>query len=190
MKTQAMLLTSLLTLVACGGSGVPWEGEQPAGSDAAVSGGTSAAGGGATSVGASSGKNNGGLAMGGYQNVGGTLLIEGGVGGESEEPVAGGDESAGGESIGGTSCGGGAGTDLPQGGYEVGGESSEETGGAGPAEGGSGGYENGGEPDHEACLLNVAHCFDAAANCFQYSPRSDCDQIVDVCAAMQAKCGP
>jgi hypothetical protein len=38
------------------------------------------------------------------------------------------------------------------------------------------------------CLVNVSHCFDAAASCFEYSPGSDCDEIVDVCANMQADC--
>ncbi|MDF3067351.1 MAG: hypothetical protein K0R38_2952, partial [Polyangiaceae bacterium] len=49
------------------------------------------------------------------------------------------------------------------------------------------GTGTGGSPEL-TCLANVSHCFDAAANCFAYSPGSDCDQIVDVCAAMQADC--
>ena len=96
---------------------------------------------------------------------------------------------------------------VPEGRSVVGGGSGIATGGYGPdgtpavggsgvaagggsASGGSGygGFESDGTPRGSACSQNVVHCFDAAANCYQYSPASDCDEIVDVCAAMQSAC--
>ena len=66
-----------------------------------------------------------------------------------------------------------------------------QVGGSGPYGGASqvgGSAPVGGSSGDLNCLVNVAHCFEAAANCFEFSPGSDCDQIVDVCAAMQADC--
>jgi hypothetical protein len=71
------------------------------------------------------------------------------------------------------------------GGYEQAGTGS---GGYEQAGTGSGGYGQAGSGSYEPCSLNVAHCFDAAANCYEFSPWSDCDHIVDVCSALQMDC--
>jgi hypothetical protein len=58
-----------------------------------------------------------------------------------------------------------------------------------------GGAEVGGSPaggngsvDPNSCSHDVARCFEAAAACYEYSPWSECDQIVDVCSAMEMQC--
>ena len=63
----------------------------------------------------------------------------------------------------------------------VGGTGATEAGGA-EAVGGSGSV------DPNSCSHDVARCFNAAAACYEYSPWSDCDQIVDVCSAMEMQC--
>jgi hypothetical protein len=56
-------------------------------------------------------------------------------------------------------------------------------GGAGPfAQAGASGI------DPNSCSHDVARCLDAAAACFEYSPWSDCAEIVSVCSAMEAQC--
>jgi hypothetical protein len=167
MKKKLMTVVGALSLVACGGSGVPWGGEPP--DDDGVWGtpiaGTSWGSGGTLAVGGS------GVSDGGYE-TGGT-----GQGGAVE---TGGTGQGGAVEIGGTGQGGAV---------EIGGY-----GGTGVPYGGTGavpqgGYTSGGTGSQsELCLQNVVHCFDAAANCYQYSPWSDCDQIVDVCTAMQMDC--
>ena len=178
MNKQVMMLAGGLWLVGCGGSGRPWSG---GGSDAGPDGiGAGPAGplqvGGSYPVG-------GGVAVSG---AGGTTILDpiGGTGGyESGGTGSGGSDAGGGYSAGGT---GYAGTDAG-GGYEAGGTGS---GGFATAGTGAGGYASGGTGSQDqTCAQSVTHCFDAAANCYEYSPWSDCDQIVDVCAAMQATCG-
>lgn len=181
MKKKLMTVLGALSLVACGGSGVPWGGEAPAddGNWGAPIAGTSWGLGGSLAVGGS------GIADGGYE-TGGT-----GQGGAVE---IGGTGQGGAVEIGGTGQGGaveigGYGGTGQGGAVEIGGY-----GGTGVPYGGTGavpqgGYTSGGTGSQsEPCLQNVVHCFDAAANCYQYSPWSDCDQIVDVCAAMQMDC--
>jgi hypothetical protein len=185
MNKQVMMLAGALSLVGCGGSGVPWSG---GGSDAGpvpignpgsnyqTLGGTSATGGGIAVGGTSAagGAESGGTSYGGSE-VGGGYEAGGTSYGGSE---AGGGYEAGGTSYGGYDAGGG---------YAAGG-----TGYAGYGTGGteSGGYGSGGTgSQNQTCAQSVTHCFDAAANCYEYSPWSDCDQIEDVCAAMQAACG-
>jgi hypothetical protein len=106
-----------------------------------------------------------GTAWGGGYQVGGESN-EGGASPDGENPPIGGDGPGGGTgSVGGEGHSGGEG---------------------GTSQGGAGGI-GGGSP-YLNCLVNVSHCFDAAASCFEYSPGSDCDEIVDVCANMQADC--
>ena len=179
MKTQVLMLVGILSLVGCGGSGVPWEGEGPP-LDPQVTGGTGGSGVGSSSSGGEEAAFGGtGIVVGGY-GTGGTLVGSGGaelVGGDSSvglEGGASGVEPEGGE--GGDEAVGGTGS----GGYETGG-----TGSGGYETGGTG---SGGTGSYDPCSLNVAHCFEAAASCYEFSPWSDCDQIVDVCAALQADC--
>jgi hypothetical protein len=123
----------------------------------------------------------GGFEAGGY-GTGGTGVPTGGT------RYEGGGYEAGGYGTGGTGVPTG-GTGYEGGGYEAGGY---EAGGVGFAGTAAGGYETGGTgslpSDEWTCLQNVSHCFNAAANCYEYSPWSDCDQIVDVCSAMQETC--
>jgi hypothetical protein len=162
MKKKLMTVLGTLSLVACGGSGVPWDGDGASGDEGwgSPTAGTSSASGGTLALGGS------GISDGGHEageiGQGGAVEI-GGYGGTG--PV-GGYESGGTGQGGAVEIGGYGGTGIPMGGYESGGTGSH------------------GEP----CLQNVVHCFDAAANCYQYSPWSDCDQIVDICAAMQMDC--
>jgi len=173
MMMKLVLVAGALSLMACG-SGKQWDGmgEGPPGMEiggAATAGGPGAAGGGSIAQGgeASSwggsgsmtgGACTGGISSGGVVQVGGGYPV-GGEGGVTEGEA-------------GTASGG-----AEQGGGAYGGAS--QVGGSGAV--GGGGSEL-------SCLANVAHCFDAAANCFEYSPGSDCDKIVDVCAALQADC--
>jgi hypothetical protein len=121
-----------------------------------------------------------------------------GAGGAGEETAGAdsGTSGSGGYSYAGTGGSGGyghAGTHVGgEGGYgyagtHAGGEGGYDAGGAAQGGEASGGTGAGGGSS-SVCSQNVAQCFDAAANCYQYSPWSDCDQIVDVCAAMQAEC--
>ena len=96
----------------------------------------------------------------------------------------------------GTATGGG--TSIPSGGYgagtATGGSTSIPSGGygavsAGGAEvGGSQAVGGSGGVDPNSCSHDVARCFEAAAACYEYSPWSECDQIVDVCSAMEMQC--
>jgi hypothetical protein len=174
MTKQLLTVLGTLSLVGCGGSGVPYDGGAPQVDDWGSH--TGIAGSGATG-GSDQGQGGVGEETAG---AGGTYVGGGGYG------VAGTDSSGyaggGGYGVAGTDSSGYAGG----GGYGVAGTGSGGTdAGGGYANGGTGvGGGNG-----SLCLQNVAQCFDAAANCYQYSPWSDCDQIVDVCAAMQAECG-
>ena len=164
MTKQLLTVLGALSLVACGGSGVPYDsGGAPQLDD-----------------------------WGSHTGIAGSGTVGGshqGQGGEETTGAGGTHAGAGGYEIGGTDSSGYAGA----GGYGVAGTGFGGTyaGGAGGVAGG--GYANGGTGvgggNDSLCLQNVAQCFDAAANCYQYSPWSDCDQIVDVCAAMQAECG-
>jgi hypothetical protein len=172
---KMMLVLGALSLVGCGGSGDPHAGGYyPPDGGWAASGPVELPG---TGTGGAS--ETAGTSSGGYE-AGGAPSATGGSG----SATAG--TAAGGATTGGTSHAGGG---AESGGEETGGTESgggSETGGTGSGAAGSGGYEAGGSSD--ACALDVVHCFDAAANCYEYSPWSDCDQIVDVCAAMQAAC--
>jgi hypothetical protein len=56
---------------------------------------------------------------------------------------------------------------------------------------GYGGYSVGGsgrEPDNGSCLEQVSHCLTVASDCFEYSPWSDCDQIIGLCDELQQSC--
>jgi hypothetical protein len=99
------------------------------------------------------------------------------AGGGMMVPDGGGQAAAGGAMMGPMSGGGSVAT----GGAETGGSMA-----AGGTE--TGGYGAGPAVDPNSCSHDVARCFDAAAACFEYSPWSDCDQIVDVCSAMEAQC--
>jgi hypothetical protein len=167
MKKKLMVVLGALSLMACGGSGKPWSGDGPAptGQTPTTLGGT----GGSEAV-----------PVGGYE-AGGSYAVGGSA-------AVGGYEAGGSYGVGGSYEAGGSygvgGTGIDVGGYEAGG-----TGGYSSAGTGYGGFESGGTGSQDpACSQNVVHCFDAAANCYQYSPSSDCDQIVDVCAAMQMDC--
>jgi hypothetical protein len=128
----------------------------------------------------------------GYESAGygtaGTVYESGGYG------TAGTGYESGGYGTGGTGYESGgygtAGTGYESGGYEAGGYGTAGSGygGASPVGGSSQGGAGPVPPDEWTCLQNVSHCFNAAANCYEYSPWSDCDQIVDVCAAMQETC--
>jgi len=174
MMMKLVMVAGALSLIACG-SGNPWDG---------------------------TGEGSRGIEIGGAATAGGPSAAGGGSiaqGGEEESPWGGSGSTNGGACTGGISSGGAA---QAGGGYAVGGEGGVTEGGGGTA---SGGVEQGGGAYGGAvqvggsgavagggselnCLANVAHCFDAAANCFEYSPGSDCDKIVDVCAALQADC--
>jgi hypothetical protein len=164
---KLLTVAGAIALVACG-SGKPWDGSAPPPREEWPRAGA----GGAWAFGAG-GKTGGSVAEGGEETEsrGGTSPETGGF-------------SAGGCSFGGHTEGGEGGvTEVVEGGSSSGGGAA--FGGISPAGGSSPG---GGSDPGLDCLVNVSHCFDAAANCFEYSPASDCDQIVDVCAAMQADC--
>jgi hypothetical protein len=173
-----LMVASALSLVACGG-GEPWDGgwgEPPkdghAGSWTGTGGSGPVTGGTASDVEESGGESSGG--SGGAATAGSSWGGAFPIGGESNE---GGAETGG---YAGTATGGYAGT-ATGGSGPIGGEGgASQAGAAGTGTGGNG-------PDLN-CLAGVSRCFDAAANCFEFSPASDCDQIVDVCAAMQANC--
>ena len=176
MTKKLMAVLGALVLVGCGGSGKPWSGEAPD-----VDGGWPTTGGGwvGPSVGGSVAAGGSDAGLGGYE-AGGSYGVAGtgtGVGGYE----AGGSYAVGGTGIG---VGGyGAGGSYAVGGTGIG------VGGYGNGGSGYGGVASGGTGSQDPlCSQNVVHCFDAAANCYQYSPSSDCDQIVDVCAAMQMEC--
>ena len=173
MKNKLMAVLGALSLVACGGSGKPWGGEDGPSSD-----------------GGWLGPDGGGpILVAGSVGVGGASLTTGGYEAGGSFAVGGSGIAAGGYEAGGSFAVGGSG--IAAGGYETGGYASGGTGSGGFESGGtgSGGFESGGTgPQGSPCEQNVVHCFDAAANCYQYSPWSDCDQIVDVCAAMQMNC--
>jgi hypothetical protein len=152
MNKQWLTVLGALSLVACDGSGVPYDGGAPQ-----LDGWPQGAQG---PIGLA-----GTPAIAGSGTTGGSEQGQGGVGGETDETSAG---------AGGYEVGGFGGTHAGAGGYEMGG-----FGGTHASAGGGNG---------SLCSQNVAQCFDAAANCYQFSPWSDCDQIVDVCAAMQAEC--
>lgn len=186
MTKKLMAVLGALALVACGGSGKPWEGEAPpdvdggwpgrpvpsAGSGPIAAAGSAAVGGSDAAV--------GGYEAGGSYAVGGTGIAAGGYEAGGSYGVGGTGSAAGGYEAGGSYAVGGTG--IAAGGYEAG-------GGYGVGGTGYGGFESGGTGSQDPlCSQNVVHCFDAAANCYQYSPSSDCDQIVDVCAAMQMAC--
>ena len=124
----------------------------------------------------------GGSNVAGSYDVGGNSDVGGGYG-VAGTGVGGYDAGIGGTGVGGYEVGGGYGV-AGSGGYEAGG--SYGVGGTGIAVGGYAGSGTG--PQDPLCLQNVVHCFDAASNCYQYSPTSDCDQIVDLCAVMQMEC--
>jgi hypothetical protein len=185
MKMKMITFGAVLALVGCGGlheapdlGGATPVGEATAGTSSALGGSGplgSAYGGGSATAGTS--------AEGGYE-TGGTGFEGGGyeaggyaTGGTGFE---GGGYEAGGYASGGTGFAG-----TPAGGYESGGTG---YGGGWPVGGASEGGTGSSLPDDWTCLQNVSHCFNAAANCYEYSPWSDCDQIVDVCSAMQDSC--
>ena len=167
---KPMMVAGALALAACG-SGKPWDenGTMPGEESPHAGAGGASAFGGASLVGGESAVESGGRGgigkeTGGYSAGGAPFgYPEIGEGGASLIEGGSSNVGEGGETFGGSSPGGGSGP----------------AGGSSPA--------GGGNPELN-CLANVSHCFEAAANCFEYSPASDCDQIVDVCADMQADC--
>lgn len=165
---KLVMVAGTFALIGCG-SGKPWDGAsggpEPVPGGPSVGGGSvvrdsGASGGEESESGGGRGHAMGGISAGGSGGRGHAI---GGEGGASEVVQTGGISSGGPEtSEGGESSGG-----------------SDPVGGSSPV--------GGGDRDLD-CLVNVSHCFEAAANCFAYSPGSDCDQIVDVCAAIQADC--
>jgi len=177
MTKKLLVALGILSLVACGGSGKSWGGDGTApdgGWPASESGGSSTVPEGRSVVGGGSGIATGGYGPDGTPAVGGSGIAAGGYGPDGTPAVGGSGIAAGGYGPDGTPAVGGSGVAA----------------GGGSASGGSGygGFESDGTPRGSACSQNVVHCFDAAANCYQYSPASDCDEIVDVCAAMQSAC--
>jgi hypothetical protein len=173
MTKKMLTMVGVFSLVACGGSGEPWHGAEPpdaGGGPVGIAGTWSSGSTGGTTAISEGGAETGGLSFGGAVPSGGYE-----AGGTRFDGGSAGDDGYGygGE----TEVGGYGGTAVA--GY--GGVGVAGSGGYGPSEGGS-------SSDSLTCLQNVAHCFDAAANCYEYSPWSDCDQIVDVCAAMQMDC--
>jgi hypothetical protein len=176
MTKNLLTVLGALSLVACGGTGVPWngDGEPGGGPEVGTAGGPSAGTGyGGSSVG------EGGYESGGYATGG--SYIEGGGYSSGGTGYGGSYVGEGGYEHGGTGIAGG-------GGYASGGTGSNVGGEYGGS--GSGGYASGGTGSQggDSCSQNVAQCFEAAANCYQFSPWSDCDQIVDVCQGMQLEC--
>ena len=192
MNKRLMAMLGALSLVACSGSGKTWDGGAPDLDDDWSGPGTVVAGS-STIPAAGTGTGVGGYEAGGSYAVGGTGYGVGGYEAGGSYGVGGtgygvgGYEAGGSYAVGGYEAGGGygvGGTGYGVGGYEAGG--GYGFGGTGVGGGGYAGTGTG--PQDPLCLQNVVHCFDAAANCYQYSPTSDCDQIVDVCAAMQMDC--
>jgi hypothetical protein len=180
MNKKLMAVLGALSLVACGGSGKEWDGD----------GSAPDVGGGWPTTGIPVGDVGGSTAVGG-SNIAGSYDVGGGYGVAGTGVGVGGNEVGGGYDVGsgGTGCDMGSGYGVAGAGVDVGGNEaggSYSVGGTGIAVGGSGGSAAG--PQDPLCWQNVVHCFDAASNCFQYSPTSDCDQIVDLCAAMQTEC--
>ena len=178
MNMKMVTFASALALVGCGGL----HEESDIGGDNAE-----------PTTGPTGGRSHSGTAGTGY---GGSGPAEGGEGGYTTAGTGyGGHATAGTGSVGGYEMGGesagGTGSEGGHGGVSVGGEGGFATAGEGGASvgGESGGGGTGSVPPSEwTCSQNVAHCFDAAANCYEYSPWSDCDQIVDVCSEMQGSC--
>lgn len=191
MNMKMVMFTGVLALVGCGGlheapdigggnpfpdvtAGTSQGGSGPVGGTGYEAGGYAMAGTGHGGSEVTAGTNS----YGGYGTAG-TGYESGGYGTAGTGYESGGYEAGGYEA----------------GGYEAGGYESGGSGTAGSSYGGGfplGGASQGGTgsapPDERTCLQNVSHCFNAAANCYEYSPWSDCDQIVDVCAAMQDAC--
>jgi len=151
-------------LFALGCSGVGVDGGSATGAGPMAVGGTTAVAG--SSYGAASGE---GMPVG----AGGSAMN---AAGSSSLPM-GGAESSG--------CTAGS-SSLPMGGYGAAAGSSSMSAGGESVE--MGGYGAGGSVDPNSCSHDVARCFDAAAACFENSPWSNCEQIVDVCAAMETEC--
>jgi len=175
MKKKLMAVLGALSLVACGGSGKPWSGDDgpipdqgwPTTGPGIATGGSEPSSVGGYEAGGNFGVAGSG-AVGGYE-AGGSFAV-------------GGYEAGGNFGVAGYEAGGSFAVSGAVGGYESGGS-------YGSAGTGYGGFTSGGTGSQGSnCLQNVVHCFDAAANCYEYSPWSDCDQIVDVCAAMQMDC--
>jgi hypothetical protein len=178
MNKTVMTLMGAWWLVGCGSEGVPWEGAPEPdfyGPGTGSGGAFAVAGGpGVPEAGSSSyaGTSSGGFETAGTSSHGGAAPLAGSTsGGTGYGGYAAGGTEAGGFDSGGSGYGGSGFAGAPYGGYSAGGTGS----------GGSG-------PDDSTCWQNVAHCLDAAASCYEFSPWSDCDQIVDVCTAMQMDC--
>jgi len=193
MKWSVLSGCSALFALACSGTngaenGGGWYGE-PAPREI---GGESSVAGAGTATGGGSAMPSGGYGAG--TATGGSGAIPNGGYGAGTATGGGGAIPSGGFGAGTATGGGGA---IPSGGFgagtATGGSGTMPNGGygavsAGGAEAGGGEAGGNGGVDPNSCSHDVARCFEAAAACYEYSPWSDCDQIVDVCSAMEMQC--